>query len=228
MINKRLRCREYIGSFVTAEVSKRINRIVALGDKATVKDMLKAFRFPEDLFITRLYSSEVLRYAENDSDMDFPMKMKYTCKGPNSIGAKSDRRIPIRQRTLHPSMLSFLDIAETSSSHPGMSGSLSPYNDMKSLYFDNSLYENEMHFKISKILDELNDLDDEYEELRIACDSEEEYNSVLDGLYRYGDGKVKMFGVSNNPMDIIIEKDPREGYRKFDEENLVKDENKDS
>lgn len=40
MINKRLRCKEYIGSFVTAEVSKRINRIVSLGDKATIKEYL--------------------------------------------------------------------------------------------------------------------------------------------------------------------------------------------
>lgn len=40
MVNKRLRCNEYIGSFVTAEVSKRINRIVSLGDKATIKDYL--------------------------------------------------------------------------------------------------------------------------------------------------------------------------------------------
>ena len=49
MINKRLRCREYIGSFVTAEVSKRINRIVSLGDKATIRDYLNAFRFPRPL-----------------------------------------------------------------------------------------------------------------------------------------------------------------------------------
>lgn len=41
MVHKRLRCNEYIGSFITAEVSKRINRIVSLGDKATVKDLLK-------------------------------------------------------------------------------------------------------------------------------------------------------------------------------------------
>ena len=40
MENKRLRCHEYIGSFVTAEISKRINRIVSLGDKASVKEYL--------------------------------------------------------------------------------------------------------------------------------------------------------------------------------------------
>ncbi len=86
MINKRLRCNEYIGSFITAEVSKRINRIVSLGDKATVKDMLNAFRWPEDIFLTRLYSSGVLRYAENDSDIDSNLLTKYTDKGPMNYG----------------------------------------------------------------------------------------------------------------------------------------------
>lgn len=46
MINKRLRCNEYIGSFVTAEISKRINRVVSLGDKAMLKDFLNLFKFP--------------------------------------------------------------------------------------------------------------------------------------------------------------------------------------
>ena len=81
MINKRLRCNEYISSFITAEVSKRINRIVALGDKAGLKDMLNAFRFPEDLFVSRLYNSGILRYVENDSDMDFSMFWSVTSKG---------------------------------------------------------------------------------------------------------------------------------------------------
>lgn len=219
MINKRLRCREYIGSFVTAEVSKKINRIVSLGDKATIKDYLKLFKFPEDIFITKLYSSGVLRYAETNSDIDFGNFWKYTSKGPNSLGNNDSRRIPIRQRALHPSMLGYIDIADTSSSDPGRSGSLSPYCDMTSMYFDNSLYENQMHYKISKYLDEY-PLDDDHEELRIVCDSEEEYNSVLDALFKAKEGKFKISGVSNNPMEIVVEKDPRVDYRKFDESFL--------
>ena len=116
-------------------------------------------------------------------------------------------------------MLGFCDIAETSASDPGRSGSLSPYCNMKSLYFDDSLYENEMHYKISKLLDEC-PLGDDYEELCIKCDNEEEYNNVLDSLFKAGDEKFKFYGVSNNPMEIIIEKDPRDNYRQFDESNL--------
>lgn len=223
MINKRLRCKEYIGSFVTAEVSKRINRIVSLGDKATIKEYLNLFKFPEDIFITKLYSSGVLRYSETNSDMDFGSKFKMTKKGPNALGANDSRRIPIRQRALHPTMLGYMDIADTSSSDPGQSGSLSPYCDMKSLYFDDSLYENEMHFKIAKYLDE-HPLDDEYEELCIKCDTEEQYNSILDALFKAGEGKLKISGTSNNPMEIVVEKDPRDGYRQFDENFLMTNE----
>lgn len=220
MVNKRLRCNEYIGSFVTAEVSKRINRIVSLGDKATIKEFLGLFRFPEDIFITKLYSSGVLRYAETDSDMDFGQRWKYTAKGPNSLGGQDARRIPIRQRTLHPSMLGWIDIADTSSSDPGRSGSLSPYCKMNSMYFDDSLYENAMHYRIAKYLDEY-PLDDDEEELVIKCDSEEQYNSILDNLFRAGENKIKIFGVSNNPMEIIVERDPRDSYRKFDEQEFL-------
>lgn len=220
MVNKRLRCKEYIGSFVTAEVSKRINRIVSLGDKATIKEYLNLFKFPEDIFITKLYSSGVLRYSETNSDMDFGSKFKMTKKGPNALGANDSRRIPIRQRALHPTMLGYIDIADTSSSDPGQSGSLSPYCDMKSLYFDDSLYENEMHFKIAKYLDE-HPLDDDHEELCIRCDTEEQYNSILDALFKAGEGKLKISGTSNNPMEIVVEKDPRDGYRQFDENFLM-------
>lgn len=225
MTNKRLRRNEYVGSFVTAEVSKRINRIVSLGDKATDKDYLNLFRFPEDLFITKLYSSGVLRYAENNSDIDIGHKLLYSKKGPNSLGNTDNRRIPIRQRSLHPSMIGYLDIADTSSSDPGQSGSLSPWCDMKSMYFDESLYENKMHYKIAKYLEE-NPIGDD-EEICIKCDNNEQYNSVLDALFKYGEGKLKMSGVSNNPMEIIVEKDPRDNYRKFDEESFLynKDEN---
>lgn len=222
MDHKRLRCNEYISSLITLEVSKRINRIVSLGDKATIKEYRKALRFPEDIFLTRLYSSGVLRYAETNSDMDFSNKWKVTKKGPQSLGGNDSRRIPIRQRSLHPSMLGKIDLADSSSSDPGQSMALSPWCGMNSLYFDDSLYENEMHYKLSKYLDEY-PLDDNEEEIRIICDNEKDFNETLDALFRYGDGKLKMYGVSNNPMEIIVEKDPRDSYRKFDENMLMED-----
>lgn len=118
MDNKRLRCNEYLGSFITAEISKRINRIVSLGDKATIRDYMNMFNFPDNIFIIKLYTSGVLRYTETFSDMDFENFFKFTKKGPNSLGNNDNKRIPPRQRELHPSMLGYIDIAETSNSDP--------------------------------------------------------------------------------------------------------------
>ena len=225
MINKRLRCHEYIGSFITKEISSRINRIISLGNRATLKDFLNMFKFSEDLFMTTLYSSGVLRYAENNSDMDMKSKTLYTKKGPNALGIHDSRRIPTRQRTLHPSMLGYLSIEDSSNSDPGQSGSLSPYCDLKSMYFDDSLYENEMHYKIAKLLDQY-PTDYDGEEFHIKCENDIQYNEVLDKLFRFGDNKIKMYGTTNDQFEIIVAEDPRKNYRQFDEEKfLMKDEN---
>ena len=138
----------------------------------------------------------------------------------NALGNNDARRIPIRQRSLHPSMLGWLDVASSSSSDPGQSGDLSPYSEMHSMYFDDSLYENEMHFKIAKYLDE-NPLEDGSEEIVIKCDTEEQYNSTLDALFKAAEGRIKISGTSNNPMEIVVARDPREDYRKFDESFLM-------
>lgn len=105
----------------------------------------------------------------------------------------------------------------------GQSGSLSPFCDVKSMYFDDSLYENEMHYKISQYLDEC-PLPDDHEEIRIIASSNEEYNNILDKLFKAGENQFKIYGTSRNPMEIVIEKDPRENYRKFDESQLTSEE----
>lgn len=88
------------------------------------------------------------------------------------------------------------------------------------MYFDESLYENELHYRLAQYLDEL-EKDPEEEELRIVCDNVEQYNEMLDRLYRYKRDSIRIFSVPNNPMEIIIEKDPRLKYRKFDESSLM-------
>lgn len=47
MINKRLRCNEYLSSLITQEISRRINRINSLGDRAKISDFYKCFKFPK-------------------------------------------------------------------------------------------------------------------------------------------------------------------------------------
>jgi len=46
--NKRLRCNEVISSLLTLEFSKRLNKIIQLGDKATHDNYKDFFKFPGD------------------------------------------------------------------------------------------------------------------------------------------------------------------------------------
>lgn len=96
------------------------------------------------------------------------------------------------------------------------------------MYFDSSLYENKMHYKISQYLDEIGLPDEEWSELTINADTEEGYNDALDKMYHYMDGKIRMFGEPKDPMEVVIERDPRLNYRKFDEDAFLMNTNNDT
>ena len=49
--NKRLRCNEYISSLLTGEFSKRLNKIITLGSKATMNDFMDMFKFSGEILI---------------------------------------------------------------------------------------------------------------------------------------------------------------------------------
>ena len=83
--NKRLRCNEYVASLLTLEFSKRLNRIISLGNKATMEDLVDIFRFSGEILIQKLHSSGVLRFDESINDMTFFRNFKYTTKGPHSF-----------------------------------------------------------------------------------------------------------------------------------------------
>ena len=83
--NKRLRCNEYIAALLTQEFSKRLNRVITLGAKATLQDYLDMFKFSGEILIQRMHASGILRFDDTINDMDFFTKVKYTSKGPHSL-----------------------------------------------------------------------------------------------------------------------------------------------
>ena len=83
--NKRIRCNEYIASLLTKEFSKRLARIISMGDKATVDNIRELFKFSGDILIQKMHSSGVLRFNDSVNDLDMFVKFKYTSKGPHSI-----------------------------------------------------------------------------------------------------------------------------------------------
>lgn len=96
--NKRLRCNEYIAALLTQEFSKRLNRVITLGAKATMTDFLDMFKFSGELLLQRMHASGILRFDDTINDMDFYTKVKYTTKGPHSLGGKNSNNISIRFR----------------------------------------------------------------------------------------------------------------------------------
>ena len=76
--NKRLRCNEVINSLLTQEFSKKLNRIMSMGAKATIENYLDMFKFSPDLLIQRMHASGIFRYDEVINSMNFYSFFKYT------------------------------------------------------------------------------------------------------------------------------------------------------
>ena len=93
--NKRLRCNEVISSLLTLEFSKRLNRIISLGEKATIDNYRDLFKFPGDILIQKMHTSGILRFDESVNDMSFFSRFKFTNKGPHSLGGKNSNNIGI-------------------------------------------------------------------------------------------------------------------------------------
>ena len=108
--NKRLRINEYIQSLFTLELSRKLNKLITLGKRATMDDFKKAFNFTGEILLQKMHTSGILSFDDRINDMTFFSKFKVTSKGPHSLGGKNNRNIPIKQRGLHPSYLGYLDI----------------------------------------------------------------------------------------------------------------------
>ena len=88
--NKRLRCNEYIAGFITAEFSKRVNRIIRYKNRVDLRRVKGIISMPGDIIITRLHTSGLFRSNEAVNDMDFFSKLKFTTKGKQGSPSYSD------------------------------------------------------------------------------------------------------------------------------------------
>lgn len=93
-----------------------------------------------------------MRFDDLVNDLDTFSALKYTIKGPNSIGNKSSHNVNIRLRGVHPSFIGNLDINTYSSSSPGLSGSVVPFAKTKGLYFDDTPEPQNREFTIAEEL----------------------------------------------------------------------------
>ena len=63
-----------------------------------------------EILLQRMHSSGILRFDDTINDMDFFTRLKYTTKGPHSLGGKNSNNISIRYRGIHPSYLGNIDL----------------------------------------------------------------------------------------------------------------------
>lgn len=137
--NKRLRRNEYIASLLTEEFSKKLGRIIALGRRVkTIKKLKEVLSVDGDILIQQLHKSGILRFDDRINDMTFYSKLKYTIKGPNSIGNKNSRMISAKYKIQHPSYIGVIDVNVCGTSDPGSSGMITPFAKTDGLFFDGS------------------------------------------------------------------------------------------
>ena len=220
---KRIRCNEYIASLLTKEFSKRLNRIISLRNKATIENYRDLFKFPGDILIQKMHTSGILRFDESVNDMNFFSKLKYTVKGPHSLGGKNSNNINMKQRGIHPSYLGYIDILVCSNSDPGLSGLISPFNDMKGQYFDDSNEPDNFAYLLSKDLEEICQKEGVMY-IKIDTDDEHKYYDILQTMDKYSSDNIKVSGTSREGFYEVVLEDENNKISAEDEDSENEDE----
>lgn len=202
--NKRLRCNEVISSLLTLEFSSRLNRIISLGEKATIDNYREFFRFSGDILIQKMHNSGILRFDEAVNDMTFFSKFKFTNKGPHSLGGKNSNNIGLKYRGIHPSFLGNLDILVCGNSDPGTSGLLTPYGKIKGAYFDDSPEKDNFMYEFQKDLSEiLKKKGVQY--IKLDFDSESDFYDAIMALQE-SNLDIKIYGTSKEGhCEVVVE-----------------------
>lgn len=204
--NKRLRCNEYVASLLTQEFSKRLNRIITLGAKATLADFSDMFRFSGVILIQKMHSSGILRFNDTINDMDFFSRFKYTTKGPHSLGGKNSNNISIRYRGIHPSFLGNIDLLVCGNSDPGTSGVLTPFGKIDGLYFNNSREPDNFAYDFKNDVVDIMKKDG-VEYIEIKAENKDDYYKILSELAKFNKECITVSGTSRDNYTVILEND---------------------
>lgn len=206
LCNKRLRCNEYISALLTQNFSERINFLITLGNKVTIENLKDIFKFSPELLIQRMHASGIFKYDECINDLDMISRVRFTTKGPHSAGMKNKNSIGTAYRGLHPSYIGYIDLTTCGNSDPGTSGVLTPFNDMKSLYFDDSDEPDGFKFDLINSVKEILKEQDTTA-IWIDVDNKEDYYDILRKGYDFSREGLKIYCTTKNNYEIIVEND---------------------
>ena len=177
--NKRLRLNETVSTLVTAEVSAKLKSMFKYGTALSMKDLAQLVSFSPQLMLKNMYKlGGTVHVTDFANDLDYPQQLRFTKKGPNSLGRLDNHKINFAQRQLHHSMIGIVDLLE-SSKDVGQSGMISPWADVSSINdTDPNKYPNIKYDLYKFICEEFpNEMS-----IGFNADCIERYNEILDKL----------------------------------------------
>lgn len=130
--NKRLRLNEVISTIVTAEVSSKLKRMFKYGVLLKMKDMEPLLKFHPQIILKNLHKLGTIGTTDFANDLDYPQQLRFTKRGPNSLGRLDKHKVGFAQRQLHPSMIGNVDLLDYSKD-VGQSGMISPWADIATI-----------------------------------------------------------------------------------------------
>ena len=137
-----------------------------------------------------------MKFDDRCNDLDFFSALRYTVKGPNSIGGgsggkggmKSERNISVKYRGVHPTYLGNLDINVYSSSNPGLNGSLSPFAHTNGLYFNDEPEPQDTEYRLFNKIESITADDANEIKIKYGDDTPISYYNCLNKLSdKFGD-----------------------------------------
>jgi len=129
----------------------------------------------------------------------------------------------MKQRGIHPSYLGYIDILVCSNSDPGLSGLISPFNDMKGQYFDDSNEPDNFAYLLSKDLEEICQKEGVMY-IKIDTDDEHKYYDILQTMDKYSSDNIKVSGTSREGFYEVVVEDENNKISAEDEDSENEDE----
>jgi hypothetical protein len=143
--NKRIRVSEYLIHPLLLRFSESTYRLLN-SKNLTFRSLLGVFRQfvseadgrarPQAFFlIKRLTTNDLLRYVNMVNSFDAITALRFTTRGPQSMGDRGRGDIALRYRGHHPSYLGRISLSAASASDPGTSGTLVPFCQISGQFF---------------------------------------------------------------------------------------------
>ena len=123
---KKIRYAEYIASLYAMKISKGIYRVADLNKRANLDTIKKAISTPPLYLLGAITKCKLINYRNMVNDMDSIIALKFTYKGVSGLGEGSSNSIPDIYRAVNPSHIGRVDLDSSSSTDPGITGTICP------------------------------------------------------------------------------------------------------